>query len=64
MSINVEHIPVLSRNWKSVNTEKLDWSVLKKESIYYAHTDKSISYINLPRDVIMCSDAYYKDVKH
>lgn len=48
-----------------MNIEKLDWSTLTKEDIaYYAHTDKSLSYIYLPRDTMMCSDANCKDVKH
>ncbi len=61
MLINAEHLPVLSRNGNSVNTEIWDWSTLTKEDIvaYYAHIDKSLRIINLRRDTIMCSDVNY-----
>lgn len=55
MAINVENISVLSRNGNSVSTEKLDWSTLTNEDIldYYAHTEKSLCNIHLPRDAIL-----------
>lgn len=66
MSVNVEHILVLSRNGNSINTKKWDWSTFTKKDILssYAHTDKPLSNIYLPRDAITCSDVNCKDVKH
>lgn len=36
----------------------------QRKTSYYAHTDKPLSNIYLPRDAITCSDVNCKDVKH
>ncbi len=64
--VNVDVLPVLTRNLNSGKARRLDWASLTKEEImeYYARTDQSLRNIYLPRDAVLCNDVHCCNVEH
>ena len=64
--LNVENVPLLSRNNNAASSSKLDWLKLSREDVagYSLRTDRQFNNIAVPHEALMCSDMNCKDVQH
>lgn len=64
--LDVENVPLLSRNNNAASGCKLDWSKLSNEVVaeYSLRTENLLNNIALPHEALICTDMNCKDVQH